>query len=295
MKHILSVDVEEWFHPEAVNHLFPEKEWDNLDSRVVDNTERLLELFNEKKTRATFFILGWVARKHPGLVCKIHDAGHEVASHSTRHRMITQLNESEYRRDLLESKKILEDIIGEEVIGFRAPTFSIVKETIWAHEVLLEAGFRYDSSIYPIWHDRYGIPEAPSGPYVCLDKDGRRLIEFPMPTLKVLGKNIPFGGGGYLRILPGWLTTAAIRRSEKLKRPVISYMHPWEFDSGQPRLSLGKIQTWRHYFNINKNFAKLSDLLTRFEWTNFKSVINQTDYLENLLNLTKHLSKNIRY
>lgn len=274
MKNILSVDVEEWFHPEALQHLYPYKGWDTQEKRVEGNVDLLLDLFERKQARATFFVLGWVASRHPEMVRRIAAAGHEIASHGNRHRMLTKLTPDEFKSDLAESKKILEDLSGSPVIGFRAPTFSMVKDTFWAWDILLEMGFRYDSSVYPIWHDRYGVPDAPRTKYTAREKNGKKLIEFSMPTIKIAGKNLPFGGGGYLRIFPLWFTQYAIKKFNKEGYPAIIYMHPWEFDRTQPRLKLGVLQSWRHYYNIGKNANKLAKLLDYGEWTSFNHILD---------------------
>ena len=273
MNNILSVDVEEWFHPEALQHRFPPQSWSAQEKRVEQNVQRLLQLFDDKEARATFFILGWVARECPQMIRKIVAAGHEVATHGNSHRMLTKLSPQEFKEDLAESIKTLEDISGQKVLGFRAPTFSLVKETQWAWEVMLELGLRYDSSVYPIWHDRYGIPDASRSRYIALQKNSRELIEFPMPTLRILGRNVPFGGGGYLRIFPLWFTQWAIKRFNKEGLPAIIYMHPWEFDPDQPKLNLGWLQTKRHYYHIEHNYAKLAALLDRHPWTSFKNCL----------------------
>jgi polysaccharide deacetylase family protein (PEP-CTERM system associated) len=282
-KNILSVDVEEWFHPEALQHLYPEETWDSQEQRIEKNVELLLDLFAEKEVTATFFIIGWAAQKHPQMVRKIISAGHEVANHSNKHNMVTKLTPEIFHKDIVDSQKILQDISGQKVIGYRAPTFSVVKETFWAWEILLEQGFKYDSSVYPILHDRYGEPGAPRKPYIALQKDDKALIEFPMPAIRFLSKNFPFGGGGYLRIFPLSFTSFAVKKFIRKDRPAIIYAHPWEFDTGQPKLNLGKIQTWRHYYNIKNNLKKLSVLLERFEWTSFKDYIEKYNLLEKLL------------
>lgn len=271
---ILSVDVEEWFHPEALQARFPREQWAQQPARVEQNVESLLELFDTHHVQATFFTLAWVARAHPEMIRKICDAGHEIASHGSFHKMVTKMTPGEFRSDLGDSIKILEDISGQKVLGFRAPTFSVIRETFWSWEIMLELGLKYDSSVYPIWHDRYGVPDAPRKRYTALKKDGRELIEFPMSTLSLFGKRLPFGGGGYLRIFPEGFTKMAIAKINKEGLPAIMYMHPWEFDSDQPRLELGKIQTWRHYYNIPANRQKLSGLLHRFKWTSFKNILD---------------------
>lgn len=284
MKNILTVDVEEWFHPEALQHRFPAEQWDNQPSRVVPLVERLLALFNEYGAKATFFVLGWVAEKHPQMVRRIVDEGHEVASHSYRHRMVTQMTPTEFKEDLQRSLHVLQDIMGKPVLGFRAPTFSITKKSFWAYEILAESGVKYDSSIYPIWHDRYGVPDAPRSVFEVETGNGANLIEFPMPTIKIFGKNFPFGGGGYLRLFPLKFTTMAIRKFNKEGYPAIVYMHPWEFDSDQPKINMGALQSFRHYGNISKNLRKVRRLLQSFEWTNFSDYLNMVK-LQNDANL----------
>lgn len=274
MINILSVDVEEWFHPEALQHLFPAPSWSEQGSRVEQNVSLLLDLFSQKEVKATFFILGWIAQKHPHMIRDIVSRGHEIASHGNSHRMVTKLTADDFRQDLAQSIKLLEDISGQKVSGYRAPTFSVVEGTLWAWEIMLDLGLEYDSSVYPIWHDRYGIPAAPRSVYTALEKNGKKLIEFPMPTLRILRKNIPFGGGGYLRMFPLWFTRYAIKRFNQEGFPVIIYMHPWEFDIHQPKLNLGLIQTQRHYLNIDKNYSKLAKLLENFQWTSFKEYMD---------------------
>ncbi len=275
MKNILTVDVEEWFHPEALQHLFPREKWDEQPARVEPLVERLLQVFAEHGARATFFVLGWVAQKHPQLVRRIVEQGHEVASHSFSHRMVTKMTPEEFEKDLKQSVKVLHDITGQAVLGFRAPTFSITKESFWAYRVLVNEGFEYDSSIYPIWHDRYGVPDAPRSAYWVEVENGRRILEFPMPTLRFGSKNFPFGGGGYLRIFPLLFTRRAIKKFNAEGQPAIVYMHPWEFDVDQPRVRLGKLQSIRHYANIGRNENKLRRLLKEFEWMSFKEYLLQ--------------------
>jgi polysaccharide deacetylase family protein (PEP-CTERM system associated) len=274
MKNLLSVDVEEWFHPESVQHLFDRDMWPGYESRVRINVNKLLALFEKKGVKATFFILGWVAEKYPEMVKEISGLGHEVASHGYSHRMVTKMNEIEFQNDLLKSVKILEDITGKKVTGFRAPTFSVVMSTSWALQIMATNGFRYDSSVYPIYHDRYGIPDAPRTPYFPLGED-ENLVEFPMSTVKMFGKNFPFGGGGYLRIFPLWFTKKLLRKLNREGLSGILYVHPWEFDAEQPRLDLGFPSNLRHYYNIKSNLDKLESLLTDFEWTNFESVLRE--------------------
>ncbi len=274
MKNILSVDVEEWFHPEAVQHLFPRESWNDCEPRVVANVDKLLELFEKKSATATFFILGWIAERYPELIQRISDRGHEIASHGYSHRMVTKLDRKEFGNDLNQSIEILQDVSGKRILGFRAPTFSVVKQTSWAWEVIRNLGLKYDSSVYPIHHDRYGIPDAPRQKYQPLDDDPD-FIEYPMSTLRILGKNIPFGGGGYLRIFPLKFTNWAISKLNSENIPAIIFIHPWEFDEKQPVLPLGRISKTRHYFNIKNNLLKLDHLLTGYRWTSFEEYLGK--------------------
>ncbi|APF17713.1 polysaccharide deactylase family protein, PEP-CTERM locus subfamily [Caldithrix abyssi DSM 13497] len=266
MKNVLTVDVEEWFHPEALQNQFPMDSWPDQKKRLEPLIERLLEAFDVHRARATFFVLGWVAEQNPQIVKKIVAAGHEIASHSYAHRMVTKMSPDSFDQDLKKSIRVLEDIAGVRVKGFRAPTFSITGQNLWAFDVLAQNNLEYDSSIYPIWHDRYGMPHAPRTPFIFESAGGKPIVEFPMPTIRIGNKNIPFGGGGYLRLLPLWFTQYAIKKFNREGHPAIIYMHPWEFDSDQPRVPLGRLQSLRHYGRIKRNFNKLERLLKQFEW-----------------------------
>ncbi len=276
MKNVLTVDVEEWFHPEAVQNQFPPETWDKQEKRVEPLIDKLLDLFAQYNARATFFVLGWVAERNPQIVKNIVAAGHEIASHSYSHRMVTRMTPEEFDEDLKKSVQVLQDISGKKVRGFRAPTFSITKQNLWAFDILIQNGLEYDSSIYPIWHDRYGIPDAPRSPFLFQGQNGQQIAEFTMPTIQIGSKNLPFGGGGYLRLLPLWFTMFGIRRFNNEGQSAIIYMHPWEFDPEQPRLPMGKLQSFRHYGKIKHNFAKLTHLLKTFDW------MAMEDYLEQL-------------
>ncbi len=282
MKNILTVDVEEWFHPEALQHRFPPETWPNQPARIEPLMERLLDLFEEHGARATFFVLGWVAEHHAPLVRQMVERGHEVATHSYGHRMADKLEPERFKEDLNRSIEILQDITGKNILGFRAPTFSVSKKTFWVFDVLAEAGLRYDSSIYPIWHDRYGVPQAPRFVFEVQTHKGAKILEFPMPTLRFFGKNFPFGGGGYLRLFPLRFTTMAIRHFNKSGHPAIIYMHPWEFDTDQPKVAMGRLQSLRHYGNIGRNFQKVTALLKSFKWTNFQNYLKELEKDETL-------------
>ena len=249
-------------------------QWETLEHRVMGNTEKILRVLEKYQVKATFFVLGWIAEKHPELVRAIDAQGHEVASHGYSHRMVTQMTPDEFEKDLARSLEVLSGIIHKPILGFRAPTFSITRKTQWALPILLKHGIRYDSSVYPIIHDRYGISDAPRRRYVIYQNARHELIEFPLSTIRIGKYNFPFGGGGYLRLYPLRLTRLLINKLQREQIPLIIYIHPWEFDTGQPRLPLGVIQRWRHYHNINRNMEKLEILLQENHFTYFKEVLN---------------------
>lgn len=241
--------------------------WDRYETRVVRNTERVLALLAEHGVRATFFVLSWNAERHPGLVRRIAGCGHEVASHGYSHRLIYEQTPDEFRRDVTRSKAVLEDVAGREVVGYRAPAFSITRASLWALDILLECGFRYDSSIFPIGDTLYGIPDARRYPFVARAREGRRLIEFPMTTVRVLRRNWPAGGGAYLRLLPCAWFRWAIRRVNREGQPALMYVHPWELDPSQPRLpATGRRGFTTHYVNLHRTEAKLRRLLSEFRF-----------------------------
>lgn len=242
--HVFSVDVEEHFQVSAFERVAPREHWDRHPSRVVESTRRLLELLARHGATGTFFTLGWVARRHPALVRAIADAGHEVASHGDLHRRITTLTPREFLDDLRVARDALEQAGGQPVVGFRAPSFSIVPGGEWAFDMLLEAGYRYDSSLFPIARKGYGYPASPSDPFWIV-RDGGRLLELPLATTRLLGMRVPAAGGGYLRQFP----FAVIRRAFTEPAPAarMFYVHPWEVDPGQPRLDAPLLTRVRHY------------------------------------------------
>lgn len=269
--HVLSVDVEEYFSVEAFSRYVKREEWDTFPHRVVKNTTRALEILEKYNVRGTFFVLGWIAERYPNLIEDIHVKGHEVASHGYDHRMITSLSEEEFRADIKASKEILENITGCAVHGYRAPTFSIVKGTSWAYEVLMEEGYRYSSSVYPIWHDRYGWPSFGCLPKKVLEKNDLRLWEIPMSVWRWGPLNIPFGGGGYLRAYPLFLTRLLFQKVSEIGRPGIIYIHPWELDNEHPRVRASYLSRKRHYHGIGGMERKLERILKDFK---FDTMIN---------------------
>jgi polysaccharide deacetylase family protein (PEP-CTERM system associated) len=270
----MSVDVEDYFHVNAFDGVVPRSRWESLESRVSRNTDRLLTLFDAHHVTATFFVLGWVAERFPVLVARIAAMGHEVASHGYAHRLIYDQTPEVFRDDVRRAKDLLESAISGRVDGFRAPSYSITARTLWALDVLIDEGYRYDASIFPIRHDRYGMPDAPRHPHVLTRHRGS-LVEAPASTVRVGGVNLPVAGGGYFRILPYAWTRWGIRRINRREgRPAIFYLHPWEIDPAQPRVEAGFVSRFRHYRNLDKTEARLSRLLRDFRFSTVRHVLS---------------------
>jgi polysaccharide deacetylase family protein (PEP-CTERM system associated) len=259
-----TVDVEDYFHVAALASAISRDSWPDREYRVERNTERLLELLAERSVHGTFFVLGWVAERSPGLVRRIAAAGHEVACHGYSHELIYRQSRQVFREETARSKGLLEDAIGQPVLGYRAASFSIVRDSLWALDDLIDLGFRYDSSIFAIRHDRYGIPDASPLPGRVTAPSGRSILEFPMAPANFFGLKIPVTGGGYFRILPYRLTLAGLRRINAAGRPFAFYLHPWEIDPGQPRISVGTFSRFRHYTNLSRCQERLRRLLKEF-------------------------------
>jgi polysaccharide deacetylase family protein (PEP-CTERM system associated) len=271
-----TVDVEDYFQVSGFERQIPRSQWGSYESRVVENTRRVLRLLERHQVRATFFVLGWVAERYPGLVREIHRRGHEIGSHSYWHRLIYQQTPEEFRADLRRSRDVIEDAIGEPVTAYRAPSFSITASSLWAIDILAEEGFKIDSSIFPVHHDRYGIPGAPRDLHRLAARDGS-LWEFPPSVCRLLGLNVPVSGGGYFRLYPLSLTRACIRRLQRAGKPYMFYVHPWELDPEQPRLRLGsRVSRFRHYVNIAGNERKLDALLGTVRFGRITDVIQRT-------------------
>jgi polysaccharide deacetylase family protein (PEP-CTERM system associated) len=280
----MTVDVEDYFQVSAFESVVSRERWDHYERRVVGNTERLLAIFDEFGVKATFFVLGWVAEREPGLVRKIAAAGHEVASHGYAHRLVYRQRPEEFREDIRRSKAVLESLIGVAVLGYRAPSYSITLRSLWALDVVAEEGFLYDASVFPIHHDRYGIPTAPrrmyrvgewqreagSAPETAehrLLTPSDRLIEIPGSTIRVGGVNLPIAGGGYFRLLPyAWSKWGIARLNRREATPAVFYVHPWEVDPLQPRLPASGLSRFRHYRNLAATQARLVRLLSDFEF-----------------------------
>ncbi len=268
-----SVDVEDYFHVEAFRHILDPADWESMEQRVEPNTRRLLDLLDEFGVKGTFFVLGWVAERSPVLVSDIHAAGHEVAIHGYDHRPITVMTPSEFREDVRRTKGVVESITGEAVLGYRAPNYSVVEETLWALDILMEEGLQYDSSIFPIAHDRYGIPDAQRHPWT-VRRGERLLVEFPISTIRVGGRNLPFVGGGYLRLLPMAYVRWGMRRViDKEGRPLMVYVHPWEIDPDQPVLDVGPLTRLRHYGRLAGVENRLHRLLGEYRFDTVRSVL----------------------
>ncbi|HEU5321301.1 MAG TPA: XrtA system polysaccharide deacetylase [Methylomirabilota bacterium] len=265
---IMTIDVEDYYQVSAFESVVRFEDWARYESRVERNTGRLLALLAAAGVRATFFVLGWVAERHPQLVRDIQAAGHEVASHGYRHRLVYGMTRDEFREDTARAKAILEDAAGAAVVGYRAASYSIVRESLWALDVLGELGFQYDSSIFPVHHDRYGIPGHARFPHRIQGPAGAGLWELPLSTVRLGRLNLPIAGGGYLRLLPYAVVRWGIRRiNEREGQPAIVYVHPWEIDPGQPRLAGPARSVFRHYVNLATTEGKLGRLLRdhRFE------------------------------
>ena len=269
----MTIDVEDYFQVSAFDDVVKREDWETHPSRVVSNTTRLLQVFDQYSIKGTFFVLGWVADRFPGLVRDIAAAGHELASHGYGHRIVYSQTPDEFREDVRRAKRTIEDVSGQVVGGYRAPSFSITKKSLWALDVLVEEGYRYDASIFPIRHDRYGIPDAPRHRHV-LTRPGGTLTEAPGSTVRVLGSNLPVAGGGYFRILPYWWTRWGIARLNRTEsQPAVFYLHPWEIDPDQPRLAGSRLSCFRHYRNLDKAEDRLKRLLTDFRFGMLKDVI----------------------
>jgi polysaccharide deacetylase family protein (PEP-CTERM system associated) len=260
----LTVDVEDYFQVSALAPHIERQRWDTIPCRVERNVERLLSLFDRHRAHGTFFTLGWIAERYPEVVRRIAAAGHEIASHGYGHLRASEQTPAQFADDIRRAKAILEDTAGVEVLGYRAPSFSISHANLWAFDVIAEAGYRYSSSVYPVQHDHYGMPDAPRFPYEALPG----LLEIPVTTARVWGRNLPAGGGGYFRLAPYRVSEWAIRRVNRVDgRSAIFYFHPWEIDPEQPRVpGVGLKTRFRHYVNLHRTEPRLARLLADFRW-----------------------------
>jgi polysaccharide deacetylase family protein (PEP-CTERM system associated) len=273
MLNALTIDVEDYYQVSAFESSVRFEDWPTHESRVEKNTARVLDVLDEYGLKGTFFVLGWEAERRPRMVEEIVARGHEIGSHGYRHRLVYSMTPAECRDDIARSKACLERITGTPILGFRAASYSIVTRSTWCLDILIELGFKYDSSIFPIHHDRYGIPDAERFPHT-LERQRGSIVEFPLSTVRRLGLNWPIAGGAYLRFLPAWVVRSGIRRINQVERqPAIVYLHPWELDPDQPRLSGPVKSRLRHYTNLRKTELRLRQLLETFSFGPARDVL----------------------
>lgn len=264
----MTVDVEDYFQVSAFEGVIEKKDWDSISLRVGDNTHRLLDLFAEKGVKSTFFTLAWVAQRCPDVIKRIVDEGHEIASHGLAHRRATTMSRAEFEADVSESTKILQDISGQAILGYRAPSFSVNDTNTWVYEVLVANGFKYSSSTYPIQHDLYGVPTWPRFKH----ERPEGIIEIPIPTIKKSDQNVGIGGGGYFRLYPYWLSKKRIQRyMANESAPYSFYFHPWEIDNDQPKVKQANWKSkFRHYVNLSRMEGKLVSLIDDYNWVSMR-------------------------
>jgi polysaccharide deacetylase family protein (PEP-CTERM system associated) len=280
VKNAFTVDVEDYFQVEGFAGAIDRSSWEGFRTRVGGSTATLLDMLARHKVHATFFVLGWVARKHPEIVRRIAASGHEVASHGMSHRLVYTQAPEEFRRETRDAKALLEDLAQKPVVGYRAATYSITRRSLWALDVLCEEGFQYDSSIFPMRHDRYGIPDAEPRPHVLATPGGARLVEFPISVLRYWGAKVPVAGGGYFRLFPYRFTRWALRRLNRQQQEFVFYIHPWEVDPEQPRVEgASPLSRFRHYLNLDRCAERLGRLLGDFQFDTMRSVLAQRNLL----------------
>lgn len=274
MINALTVDVEEYFHVMAFAKVIDPSGWDQRPSRVEWAVQRILQLFHDGGVQGTFFVLGWLAERHSSLIREIASEGHEIASHGYGHRLVSGIGKEGFRDDIRRSRNILEDIIGKKVDGYRAPSYSITRDCLWAFDVLVEEGYSYDSSLFPIRHDLGGMPGAARFPHVLKWENGE-IVEFPLSTVKIGPLVLPVAGGGYLRLVPAWMTSLGINRINACDRqPAAVYFHPWEIDPDQPRVRCSAVSRFRHYQNLHSTFRKIGTLIETFRFSPMKDILD---------------------
>ncbi|MCG3201808.1 MAG: hypothetical protein NFCOHLIN_01678 [Gammaproteobacteria bacterium] len=281
MKNVMTVDVEDYFHVSAFSSVIDRSDWATLECRVERNTRALLDLFHERRVACTFFVLGWVAERYPGLVREIAESGHEVACHGLTHELVYRQTPEVFLAETRRAKQVLEDTVQTPVIGYRAASYSIVKESIWALDILTDLGFQYDSSIFPVRHDRYGIPGSPRVPHRMSLQRGKAIVEFPLSTYRVVKYDVPVAGGGYFRLFPYAFSRFALKKiNERDGVPFIFYLHPWEIDPDQPRIKAGPVSRFRHYTNLTRCRPRLEALTSDFEFDTARSVLQRLGLLQ---------------
>lgn len=273
----LSIDVEDYFQVAALAEAIRFDDWPHMEYRVERNTRTLLDLLEQYGVKATFFVLGWVAERSPALVRAIADTGHEIASHGYSHQLVYNQSPAVFREETVRAKKLLEDQIGQPVEGYRAASYSITARSRWALDILVEAGFKWDSSIFPVHHDRYGMPGTPHAPYRLRSPNGGILTEFPLSTCPLGRYRLPIAGGGYFRLFPYWFSRWGLGRINRDGRPFIFYLHPWEVDPGQPRIKVSLKSRFRHYNNLDRCYGRLQRLLGDFPFAPVGQVLEQVN------------------
>jgi polysaccharide deacetylase family protein (PEP-CTERM system associated) len=277
---VLTIDVEDYYHVSGFESVVRFEDWDRYESRVERNTHRLLDLLDEYQTKATFFALGWIAERQPQLIRAIDGRSHEVACHGYAHRRIYTQAPEQFRQETRRSKQLIEDAIGRPILGYRAASYSITAQSLWALEILREEGFAYDSSIFPIRHDRYGIPGYRRFCHALNGPEGSTLVEFPISTLRLAGVNVPIAGGGYFRLFPYAFIRWGLRRiNEKERQPALVYLHPWEIDPAQPRIRARALARFRQYLNLQKTEERLVRLLQDFRFGSMSTVLRERGLL----------------
>ena len=279
IKNAISVDVEDYYHVAALSKVIARDQWHTMESRVERSTQRLLDLFGSRGVKCTFFVLGMVAEHKPQLVKEISQRGHEVACHGYSHQLIYTQKQQVFRDETLRAKGMLEDIVQVPVIGYRAASYSITQNSLWALDILAEAGFTYDSSIFPVRHDRYGIPNAEEQPHILKTPSGYSLAEFPLSICKIFRYNLPVAGGGYFRLFPYALTKYAFGRLNGSGKSAVFYLHPWEVDPDQPRFNPSLLSKFRHYNNLDKCEQRLTRLISDFQFTTLRDVLKGLELL----------------
>ncbi|MCG7992584.1 MAG: DUF3473 domain-containing protein [Candidatus Thiodiazotropha lotti] len=275
----ITVDVEDYYQVSAFNKQITKAEWESYESRVYDNTHRILKIFDDSNIKGTFFVLGWVAERNKKLINEISELGYEVACHGYSHDLVYNQTPETFLEETKQSKAIIEDIIGRPIKGYRAASYSITEKSLWALDILTECGFSYDSSIFPIMHDRYGIPGAKTMPHRLKTEKGNEIIEFPLSTVGVAKRRLPVSGGGYFRLFPYWLSKAGLNRVNRNDQmPFIFYMHPWEIDEGQPKIKSSRLSEFRHYNNIDKFESRLLKLIRDFEFSTVSDVLQRLNF-----------------
>jgi polysaccharide deacetylase family protein (PEP-CTERM system associated) len=280
IKNAMTVDVEDYFQVSAFAESIEQKDWDSHPLRVENNTHKILDMFDESNQKATFFVLGWVAERQKELVLEISKRGHEVACHGYSHQLVYNQSREVFKEETIRAKAILEDIIQQPVLGYRAASYSITEKSKWALDILAESGFVYDSSIFPVRHDRYGMPDTPEHPYKLETPAGHSIIEFPLSTAKIINYRLPIAGGGYFRLYPYWLSKLGLKQINRQQKPFIFYLHPWEVDPEQPRIDASWFSRFRHYNNLDKCEDRLKNLLDDFQFGTTWDVLNSLGLVE---------------